>query len=764
MQSSIALKTESSCEHLQRETDELRKKLVKDIEEQTKHLKHRHDMMLSEVEEKRTDFVNKMEEEVRKQQQLRQNGVFGSQKIKGCDPTGQTEATLTEVQQHLINYYRSYYLTTDVSPLLPDENVHIDEVYVPLIVKVIRKGRTKTENVILASLTDLFTPNDERLDNIYLSGEAGIGKTTLCRKLISYWCTAHSLNNHMTNFSKYDEKAVERMKNFDFLLFISLRDLNKETTIEEMVENQLLSGFQHSQFIRRTLQSKPKSCLFVLDGLDEWDPKGFDTHPAIPEGLPIYKNCYTKLFTSRPWKIESICPKLTENDIELKVEGISRINSERLVNVLLLYLKVQEFARESKKFFAEVQEKKMQHLLPIPLMLKLLLCLWLETKSLEKATTSIYCAILDLLLSTAMKKSRYDEGFQVLLDELQEEQLPAVFRNKSSCKKFSPVIMTLSKLAFQTLFSEDREKSLVFKDSDLSSYGLSQNTIRLCLTLGLLSQKKILGISNMFPVKKVSFLHKSYQELFAAIYISREFSAETKNHIQRACSTVENVFEFSNVFLFLSGMKPSIMYHISEHICKLADNDAVIEQYRDRKETGFIAGLSKVSRLQATICTYLQESKNSYHDDTEMRLRDIVFEGKLSLVFKNKNAASVSIFDTLFNIKPCSITTLTLRNRVLPGPVWQYLKSLDSLHTVICDMNSVPRDCLVTILNKSRYTIKHIHLAGYNNDSGYRKVYFLQRAHLSEHGITIDLIDELLKKAVCIQIKDYIFWDDILKS
>ncbi|XP_060597032.1 uncharacterized protein LOC132750951 [Ruditapes philippinarum] len=752
MQSSIALKTESSCEHLQRETDELRKKLVKDMEEQTKHLKHRHAMMLSEMEEKMTDFIYTIAKEEGKEQHLRQNGELGNQKMKACDQTGQTKATLTEVQQHLINYYRSYYLTTDVSPLLRDKDVHVDEVYVPLIFRVTRMGRTKTENPIIDSLTDLFTPNNKRLDNIYLSGEGGIGKTTLCRKLISYWCAAHSLNNRRTKISQEDKKAVEKMKNFKFLLFISLRHLNKETTIEDMVENQLLSGFQHRQFIRRTLQRKPKTCLFVLDGLDEWEPKGLSTHPAIPEGLPIYKNCYTKLFTSRPWKIESIRPKLTENDIELEVEGISMINSKRLVNVLLLL--VRETAEESERFFAEIQKKKMQHLLPIPLLLKLLLCLWLEDKSLEKSSTSIYCAILDLLLSTAMKKNRYDEEFQLLLDNLQEEQLPAVFRNKSSCKKFSSVIMTLSKLAFQASFAEDREKSLVFTDSDLSSYGLSQNTIRLCLTLGLLSQKKFLGISNMLPVKKVSFLHKSLQELFAAIYISMQFSAETENHIHRACSTVENVFEFSNVFLFLSGMKPSIMYHISGHICKLADNDTVIEQYRDRKGTGFIVGLSKVRRLQATICTYLQESKKSNYDEAIIRLRDIVFEGKLSLVFKTMNAASVSILDTLFNITPCSIATLTLRNLVLPGPVWQYLKSLDSLHTIICDMNSVPRDCLVTIVYKSRYTIKHIHLAGYREDSEVREVYFLHRDDIYQHGIRRDFLDKLLKKATCIKIED----------
>jgi hypothetical protein len=258
----------------------------------------------------------------------------------------------------------------------------------------------------------------------------------------------------------------------------------------------------------------------------------------------------------------------------------------------------------------------------------------------------------------------------------------------------------------------------------------------------------------MLPVKKVSFLHKSLQEFFAAIYISMQFTAETENQIHRACSTVENVFEFSNVFLFLSGIKPISMYRISVHICNLADTDTVISQFRDRKTTGHTEGLLKACRLQATICSCLQESKNGNYDDVKIRLRDIVFDGTFPFKFKNMNAASVSIFDTIFNITPCSIATLTLRNRVLPGPVWQYLKSLDSLHTIICDMYSVPRICLATIVNKSRYTIKHIHLAGYNLDSEVEEVYFLHRVDIYQHGIRRKFLDKLLTIAACIRIED----------
>ncbi|XP_045196439.2 uncharacterized protein LOC123551515 [Mercenaria mercenaria] len=561
------------------------------------------------------------------------------------DKHKQNIETLTrqaDLQTELITLYQQYYLKTDVSPLLPEEDVDVDEVFVPLkmerLYKPDQKDLRRGDPVYF--FKDIFFHGETRFRNIFLTADAGVGKTTFCRKLTSTWCKVHSrtkptgnLLNVSTQRSKFrtkeniESRNKDTMIKFTYLFYVSLRHTNEEKTIEEMIRVQLLTE-RNRDLLITILEEQPDSCLVILDGLDEWNaPLKLPKSPFITSGLPDkeVKRPYVTLYTTRPWKLENIRPKSGEVDIEIKLMGIDAVEAGKLANTVVEKLNKSTYTSVNVEDFIQALElKELKTFESTPILLKLLACLWHEEQSLGASLCGIYCSVLELLLRVAIERNSNDDLFMKTLNKLQtaqEQSLPTLtfFQNKSICKTLIEFLKLLAKCAFKALFESTQKAALVFEGTDLSTFGISQEEMQFCLKTGIMSQRLLPGISVINRCRSVTFIHKTFQEFFAALYVVTSNDELALDTVLRVCNSVEKVLEMGKVIQFIGGMCPSILYNISEHIAKLTDEDARFKAYRSVDSS-----MIYIVMIQDLLFSSIKESLDCGHTELpQFKLRDV---------------------------------------------------------------------------------------------------------------------------------------------
>ncbi|XP_053403098.1 uncharacterized protein LOC123554339 [Mercenaria mercenaria] len=340
-----------------------------------------------------------------------------------------------ELQAHIIEHYGRYYSTIDVSPLVRSKEIAIDELYTPLVILNENQKRHFKEIEHLYMRSTFFLEEDKYVDrfirgisgyqceaffnngnmlrNVFLTGEAGFGKTTLCKKLLSVWCNMHKSEEP----SKPAQISIGQNWNLDFFQFvfyICLRDTNKESSLEEMVKRQLLHPKYHDTF-EEILKHEPEKCLFICDGLDEWNPpEDMPKDPTTSLRLPLRnsKSNYVTLFTARSWKLDNIRPKSGEVDAMLDIKRIVSCR-ELIAKLLRLLNKTSNKQVTIDAFLDDVRKReKLQSLMKTPLVLKLIVCLWYEKQMLNESLICVYSDIIELFLHHATVRNNRDHDFK----------------------------------------------------------------------------------------------------------------------------------------------------------------------------------------------------------------------------------------------------------------------------------------------------------------------------------------------------------------
>ena len=75
-------------------------------------------------------------------------------------------------------------MSTSLGPLATDEDEHIDALYVAPDMERVDHQRDKDDETSVKSYLDIFKAGNKK---IYIVGEAGTGKTSLCQKMMSTW-------------------------------------------------------------------------------------------------------------------------------------------------------------------------------------------------------------------------------------------------------------------------------------------------------------------------------------------------------------------------------------------------------------------------------------------------------------------------------------------------------------------------------------------------------------------------------------------------
>ncbi|XP_053378585.1 uncharacterized protein LOC123538925 [Mercenaria mercenaria] len=205
-----------------------------------------------------------------------------------------------------------------------------------------------------------------------------------------------------------------------------------------------------------------------------------------------------------------------------------------------------------------------------------LICLWCDDLPLGKSKSELYTNIIELLLSRTVRKLHL--GLEITSESSQSD-IPQFWSKHVHCKKYYALLKALGQLAFETLFSKQRESTLVFSQSVTERF-LNKDDLKLdlCLLSGILTKSKEVKLTS--ESYKVSFSHKTVQEYFCALYICCQSEIDVEKFVLHRFKSVQNILDMSTVFIFISGMNAEIMSSISRELMSVISEDQITRTYR----------------------------------------------------------------------------------------------------------------------------------------------------------------------------------------
>ncbi|XP_053382072.1 uncharacterized protein LOC128549457 [Mercenaria mercenaria] len=486
-----------------------------------------------------------------------------------------------DLKEDLIDLYRKMHHTLPMSPLMEENDTPLLKFYVMPDIESVEiqraRGGGKEIRSKVTSLHDVFYKKNEPCHEIYLTADAGFGKTALSKRLVLTWCQAKKcIQNEKKYFKKGD---ISTMSKFDFVFLLSLRDCSEEWDIDELIKKQIINDLAHtistSDF--ENILSKEK-CLVILDGLDEF------THvaPACKQGksdIPHRKarrKC-TILTTTRPWKLG--VSKIRSSELERKLEliGLSKTSAKSLKRtVISLLCGKTDIENHIQDFDRAISDRGISDLETIPLLLMYILCLWCDGIELGASRTELYCQVVDMLL-----KRTFEKYPDIQSREQSQGDIPQCFSEHKHCKEHYTFLQALGQLAFETLFSENKESTLVFSQSVTEKNLTSERSeyLELSLNSGILTQSTEKTLTKQ--ISKFSFSHKTVHEFFCALYISCQNESDVKNIVLNKCKSLQSILDMSTVLIFISGMvNTEIITSVSQEFLSVISEDKITSEYR----------------------------------------------------------------------------------------------------------------------------------------------------------------------------------------
>ena len=336
-------------------------------------------------------------------------------------------------------------------------------------------------------MTDVFKPckksecrceckcGREKPRVVLIEGPPGMGKTCYCQKLAYDWSVG-------------DITTESSFPKVDMLLRLACRDI-KTAKIEDAIEDQLLpievnekdkETFFH--FIRR-YQSR---ILLVLDGLDELQKNLFEEFLPLIRGR-IFPLTYL-IMTARHeagMKVRRHCDALFE------ILGYTKEDAD---SYIMKYFSCHDKSRLAGELITAIDNDSQLRELTANALNTALLCLVFEDTGgkLPYNKTMLYCELVDCVLR------RYCSKKEISLDD------------KRPIENYTVQLNQLGKLALEALLKDQ----LSFTLGELRGQSTE------FLQFGFLSREA--SASKIKPKPTYAFIHKTFQEYFAAFHIALE--------------------------------------------------------------------------------------------------------------------------------------------------------------------------------------------------------------------------------------------------
>ena len=388
-------------------------------------------------------------------------------------------------------------------PWCEEFRFNLDNIFTRLKFFSRRKERgIKTDDSV--DMFQIFQPHQDcsQPRRVLIEGQPGMGKTTYCQKIAYDWAKK--------------QKGGETFPDVTLVLLLKCRDIN--CGLWEAIDDQLLPrevNEEEKERFFKFIRGHQSKVLLVLDGLDELPRNQLSIYTDIIQGRVLPESYI--VVTARHEvgvKVRECCHTLFE------VEGFTKTDVEEFI---LRYFKEKNLA---KKLLDKLDsDVTLQDLARNPLNTSLL-CLLCEDfgGKFPASRTLLYLEIVECVLRRYRLKVNLPETKQDLL----------------VLYKFE--LKQLGRIAMEGLHN----KSMYFDESVFEGFSSDVKS-----GLGFLSVEA--GRSKRRPSRSYAFLHKSFQEFFAALFQCCQL-LDGEISVDSLIADCRYFKEFKQVLIFMSGM------------------------------------------------------------------------------------------------------------------------------------------------------------------------------------------------------------------
>ena len=360
---------------------------------------------------------------------------------------------------------------------------------------------TATDNIV--NMSGIFKPHEEcpQPRTVLIEGKPGMGKTTYCKKMVYDWATGK-------------QDAEDCFPRFNTVLLLKCRDMKSD--LWEAIEDQLLPRDVEEAVRKRFFSSICKNqskTLLVLDGLDEVPTSKLPVFTEIIQGRRELPKCRV-VATARHEagiKVRIHCDTL------LQIEGFTEKDRREFI---FKYFKHNK--NLAGKLVSKLEsDKNLREMAANPLNTVLLCLICEEFQGIfPESKTQLYVEIIQCILTRYRKKKGLPET------------------NEDLIQKYNSQLRHLGLIALNGLL-KDR---LDFEEGELKGHKDELPGF------GFLSVQT--EGSKLRPRRHFSFLHKSFQEHFAAFYLccqllNKEISVDMLTADRRYLEELKEVLSFT---------------------------------------------------------------------------------------------------------------------------------------------------------------------------------------------------------------------------
>ena len=450
--------------------------------------------------------------------------------------------------------------------------LQLKEVYTRLKVVSRRKAGSSEIDMAEIDVDNIFKPSEENKGQLVLvEGSPGIGKTTFCLKLALDWANGAMPRN---------------FPSFKLVFLLKCRDIIKDV-VEEIFEQLLPEDLEEriKEGLANFLEDldNQKQILIILDGLDELPEISEDRVNKVL-GRKKLSFCYVWATARQEKGIET--RKLLRFDMSLAIEGFSEDDSFEYIRKHFRNIGTWHSSKGERLIEEVKQNPLLGDLQRNPLNL-LLLCVVYEDHegSLPSSITDLYQTIVRCLLR------RY----------CAREELKASEKDEDLDKQFEITILALGELAWKCLLKD----GLSFYEDELEELERSNENI-VARRLGLVYKEE--SMKRLKPRHAYSFLHKTFQEYLAALYIAHKFRRSEFQMLEQMLFPESAMWKFKQVFVFVCGIlreEANILFELIGNMLQKqwhwseCDSSTVDFFVNGWKETG------NAERMEKTLCSFL---------------------------------------------------------------------------------------------------------------------------------------------------------------